>query len=82
MRWATSRGRAEVVTDEPARRGRPPKAKTQEPDPTPAEEPWEPEPTRAELLSRAEELGVELPAGYVGKDRLLGLVAEAEKAAR
>ena len=81
VRWATSRGRAVAATDEPARRspGRPPKAKAQEPDPTPTEEPWEPGPTRADLLARAEELGVELPAGYVSKDKLANLVAEAEK---
>ena len=81
VRWATSRGRAELVTEEPARRsaGRPPKTKAQEPDPTPAEEPWEPGPTRADLLARAEELGIELPAGYVSKDALIKLLAEAEK---
>ena len=36
------------------------------------------EPTRRNLLARAEELGVELPAGYVGKDTLVELVAKAE----
>ena len=81
VRWATSRGRAVAATDEPARRspGRPPKAKEPEPDPTPAEEPWAAEPTRSELLARAEELGVELPSGYVDKATLAELIAEAEK---
>lgn len=37
-----------------------------------------PEPTRAELIARAEELGLELPAGYVRKDELARMIAEAE----
>jgi hypothetical protein len=70
----------EVGEPAPARRGpgRPPKAAAQT-NSTSAEESWGP--TRADLLSRAEELGVELPAGYVAKDKLIELIAEAEKGA-
>lgn len=77
VRWATSRGRAEVVSDAP-RRGRPPTPKAEpEPDPTQGE-PEAPEPTHADLMARAEDLGVELPAGYVPKPKLRDLIAKAE----
>lgn len=80
VRWATTLGRAELVADEPTRRGpgRPPQPKAEpESDPTSAVS-EAPQPTHADLMARAEELGVELPSGYVTNKALQELIAQAE----
>lgn len=43
----------------------------------PVEEPVEEEPSRDDLLAQARSMGIDLPPGYVSKERLRELIREA-----